>query len=403
MLAHRRAGRPSTRPRPAAERRSAEVAEVAEAPRVPERRHVPSSPAVPGAIALLGALALGGVRMAGPAAGRASSFVVAGSLYANPARVPRGLRVLPGSGYDGQFNYRLALDPFDLARQAFGIRFDTVFRLQRIGYPFLAWAGSLGRASLVPYSLIALNVLALAALGALGGVLASGSGRHAAWGLLFPAYFGFAFSLSRDLSEPVAAAFLLAGIIALRRERPVIAALALTVSILTRETTALLIAALFFTKAASWLGNRHRASPGSLSPGSPPLLSAADAAWAVPALAFGAWQLVVASAWSKLPGAADTSANLGVPFAALFAAAALASITKSSARPHEVLAFVFAIVMTVSLSAEVWMGQADFHSLYDVYVLAVIVLLGSKRRLGPLGVVAGTAWSVVALHMALFI
>src|ERR1700677_4129602 len=53
-------------------------------------------------------------------------FVVAGSNFASPGRVPKDLPVGNGAGYDGQFYYRLALDPFDLAHSAFGIRLDSL-------------------------------------------------------------------------------------------------------------------------------------------------------------------------------------------------------------------------------------------------------------------------------------
>lgn len=46
----------------------------------------------------------------------ASSFVTAGDKYSDPALVPHNLVVLKHNagydGYDGQFYYRLALDPF---------------------------------------------------------------------------------------------------------------------------------------------------------------------------------------------------------------------------------------------------------------------------------------------------
>ena len=76
----------------------------------------------------------------------------------------------------------------------------------------------------VPYMLVAVNVAALTALAALGAVIARQGGRHAAWGLLLPAYFGLVTSLSRDTAEPVAAAFLVAGLLAIRARRPVLAA-----------------------------------------------------------------------------------------------------------------------------------------------------------------------------------
>src|SRR4030095_8355569 len=76
----------------------------------------------------------------------ASTFVTAGDKYCDPALVPDNLSVLKNSsGYDGQFYYRLALDPFTSRRTDFGVTLDIPsFRHQRILYPFMALALSAG-------------------------------------------------------------------------------------------------------------------------------------------------------------------------------------------------------------------------------------------------------------------
>jgi hypothetical protein len=53
-------------------------------------------------------------------------FIVVGSQHVVGSSLPRGVAVMRGSGYDGTFYYRMALDPADLARTAFGIRMDTI-------------------------------------------------------------------------------------------------------------------------------------------------------------------------------------------------------------------------------------------------------------------------------------
>src|SRR4051812_48413098 len=66
-----------------------------------------------------------------------SSFIVAGDRYCDASRVPRGLTVLKASdGFDGQFYYRLALNPFTSQREEFGITLDApALRHQRVLYP----------------------------------------------------------------------------------------------------------------------------------------------------------------------------------------------------------------------------------------------------------------------------
>ncbi len=168
--------------------------------------------------------------------GDITRFIDAGSSFVNSAKAPRGLAIVPGSGYDGEFYYRLALDPANLHRTAYGITFDTAFRLQRITYSAIAWLFAGGRQGLIPVSLVVVNILGLGALGWLGGLVAKDSNRPAVYGLLIAGYFGFLFTLGRDLTEICAATFLLAGLVALRRDRPVLAGFLLAAAALSRET-----------------------------------------------------------------------------------------------------------------------------------------------------------------------
>jgi hypothetical protein len=92
-----------------------------------------------------------------------SAFALIGRHFADPASLPTNLVLQPNLGYDGQFYYRLALNPFDLHATAYGITVDTPYRFIRDGYPFLAWFLAAGQHDLVPVTLIAVNVLAIAA------------------------------------------------------------------------------------------------------------------------------------------------------------------------------------------------------------------------------------------------
>jgi len=74
------------------------------------------------------------VRLEFFAHGDLTRFIDAGRSFVNPSLAPRGLHIVPGTGYDGEFYYRLALDPANLHRTAFGITFDNASRLQRITY-----------------------------------------------------------------------------------------------------------------------------------------------------------------------------------------------------------------------------------------------------------------------------
>jgi hypothetical protein len=180
---------------------------------------------------------------------------------------------------------------------------DAPFRVQRIGYPVLAWLVSAGQHGWVPVALVAVNVLALGAVGLAGGTLARDAGRHALWGLLLAGYFGFFMSVGNDLTEPVAAACLLGGIIACRHERPVLAGAAFGYGALTREAVLIVPLAPGLTRLISW--GRRTARP-----------TVPDLAWVMPLLAFTAWQLVLRQVTGSaiLLASAASNSSPGLPF-----------------------------------------------------------------------------------------
>ncbi len=346
----------------------------------------------------------------------AARLVMAERPYVDVGLAPKGLPVLPRNGYDGQFFYRLALDPGNLHRTAYGIHLDTIFRLQRIGYPFLAWLLSLGHHRWVPVTLLVVNVLAMAVIGALGGAFARGAHRHALWGLLLAGYFGFVFSVARDLAEPTAAAFLLGGLLALRRGRPVPGAVLFACGSLTRETVLVPVAVLLLCRLVAFVTGRAR--PGIT-----------DAAWVVPIAAFAAWQVavhVVVGQYPILTDATDNSAGPLVPLVhsvdthlrsaaslnpdsliwvvemvvlTVFVLAGLTALRSTTAPVFERLVFVAYLLELFFLSASIWNGTVDLRSLDEVYLLAVVLLFGAPRRnLVPMATVMAPIVVVVAGH-----
>jgi hypothetical protein len=329
--------------------------------------------------------------------GDLSRFVLAERTYVDPSRAPHGLAILPSGGYDGQFYYRLALDPFNLHHTAFGISLDTPFRLQRIGYPFLAWIASLNHHGWVPFALVLINVLAMTSIGLVGGMIARDSGRHALWGLLLAGYFGFVFSVARDTAEPVAAAFLLGGVLAYRRRRPMLAGLLLACGALTRETVMVFVAAIAIIRLAEIIRRRTR-------------FGRADLAWLVPVAAFAGWQLIVYAVIGIIPFRTDAENNSGRPLTAMvdavrhnfshlsvhdwplnvwvvefivlaiFVVLALASLGSTEAPPWERLSLILFIVELAVLSPGIWNGVVDLRSLDEVYLFAVLVMLSAPRR-----------------------
>ncbi len=400
---------------------------------------------MPGVIAFLGWLGFALARWQIWAKGHLNLFIMAGHVYTHRAQLPRGLLLVPAAGYDGQFYYRLALDPFNWHATAFGITMDQSYRYSRIGYPLLAWIFSLGQHRLVPVVLVALNLLAVAAMAMLGGMFARESGRHALWGLAFAAYFGLVISVGRDTAEPLAEACMLGGLLAYRRGMPprgglggssprastvmyLLATALFTYGAITRETILYAPAAIAVTRLIAIA--RRRATPGL-----------ADLTWVIPAVVYGLVEVAVhLVVKGEFPLLANSSRNLTVPFTALvdalkydaahintahlspidislleyatlaiFILAGMAVLFVTTAPAHERLAFVFFVLQLGLLSSQIWTSTfGDGRSLIEPYLMALVLLVATPRRylnwpyLGLIVASALPALLVVARRRALY-
>ena len=370
------------------------------------------SPLLPGLIAAVAAIAFVVARWATWAQHNIANFILVGRHFANPAQLPPGIPLQPTYGYDGQFYYRLALNPANLAQTAYGIRVDHSYRFMRIGYPVVTWLVSFGQHSLVPVMLVAVNVVAVGAMAYFGGVLARQGGRHVLWGLLMAAYFGLVTSISRDTAEPLAAAFLLAGVVALRARRPWAAALLLACGTLTRETVMVAVGAIGLVRVVTLV--RTRTLPGR-----------DDLPWVLPSVVFAAWQLVILAVTGSVAVATDGSRNAGAPFSAPVHAlifnlrhlntarfdkydlwlleffglvvaciAATAVLRASRAAAWEKLALYLYVVEICVVTPSTWGSiDADLRSFIEVYLFAVVILLSVPA--GRLG--ARFGWVLPAL------
>lgn len=386
----------------------------------PALRAVTNRPAAPGLIAFVVALVVVIARLLLLAHRNITDLMLVGDKYGNPAQLPRGVHVFHYTGYDGQFYYRMALDPANLHRTAFGITMDYWYRFVRIGYSALAWLVAGGQHSAVPYALIAINIVAMGVLGLLGGMLAHQAGRHAMWGLLLAGYFGLMTSLTRDLTEPLGAVCLLGGILAYRRRHPVLAALLFAYGCLTRETVLVAPVALGVMRLIEIA--RRRARP-----------SLDDLAWVLPGVVFAGWEVVLKGATGFFPILSDGGKNASLPLSAgiravvhnfthptaavggapgaviiwdveflvlaVFAVAALLSLRATTVPVYERLALVLYVVEIFSLSPTNWNGYADLRSFVEVYLLAVLVLFATpRRRLGAFAACAAPILIAVAVY-----
>ena len=349
---------------------------------------------MPGIITLLGGTLFVILRWLNAGHRHLSSFLVIGRSSVTAGSLPPGLIVTPGSGYDGQFYYRLALAPWNFHHQFSGIVMDLPVRFQRIGYPAVVWASSLGHRSAVPLMMVIVNVLALGALGLACGRWAQQLGRHALWGLLPATYFGFVYTLSRDLTELLAAALLVGGLVALRNKNFALAALSLSAAVLTRETALIFVASYAVVRIRSMLRTRNA-------------FCVDDVPWIGPLAVFVLWQVIVRLSAGVWPLTSDKSSNFDLPFRAiiqmipivrhagfnviaLMAISSIALVTlvvsavmvlrTTSASSSERLAFVVALILVICLSANIWLGDpVQFRTLNDLWIYGAGIIIGSRR------------------------
>jgi hypothetical protein len=266
---------------------------------------VSHSPLAVVALAALLLAVLLGVRVA--AAGGPSGLAVAGDASVHPGH-PADLAVVhrDSTGYDGQFVYRLALDPFTHAETAYGITLDNPpYRQQRIGLPLAAW--TVARTGLpLSVALLLVNALAVLAAAWAGAVLAVRLGRDARWGLLVAFSPALVIGVARDLTEPLTTALLLLGLVAWTGSRTWRAALlgaaAFTAAVLTRETTLAVLTGLGLYELWTLLRDPARRAAAL----------ARAALLLVPLAAYLGWQAHLRHVWGRLPLAA-TDGDVGLP------------------------------------------------------------------------------------------
>ena len=168
-----------------------------------------------------------------------------------------------------------------------------------------SWPGWCRAASTarLPLALVVVNVAACGVVALAGGFLARSAGRHALWGLVFAGYWGYLWTIGRDLTELTAAAFVLLGVAALVRGAPLWSGLAFLCAVLSKETSVLLVATLALV--ALWQRYRSaRAAAATTGLGGTLrqlTLRRSDAAFVIPLLGFVAWQVVLLTPQAGCP------------------------------------------------------------------------------------------------------
>lgn len=174
-----------------------------------------------------------------------SSFICMGTEFMKPEEMPQGMFYLKDSmGYDGQFFYFIARDPFITGNMH--QRLDVpAYRYQRIMYPLLARISALGNVEKLPKTLVSVNLAAIL----IGTLLVAGmllKQQMSPWyALFYAALNGFVLALLRDLSGPVAMAFTVGAFYCYSNKRYRTSAILLAAGILSREIVAAIAPVMF--------------------------------------------------------------------------------------------------------------------------------------------------------------
>lgn len=174
-------------------------------------------------------------------------FIYMGQKFSQQSHTSAAIAWVPGLrtertqlGFDGQFYYFIAVDP--VHARDYMDQYGPAYRYTRVLYPLLARALALGRADLIPYTLVLINWLAIAA-GTLIVALWLRRKRKSPWfALAYGLYPGLSFSLERDLTEPLAFALVALGMYAFEfagKRRIIAASGCFALAVLARESVAL--------------------------------------------------------------------------------------------------------------------------------------------------------------------
>ncbi len=141
-------------------------------------------------------------------------------------------------GYDGQYYYYIAHDPFIQGQSYDHIDFPA-YRYQRIIYPLVVWLAAFGHSPLIPWMMVAVNLLGIL-LGTWFIILIlKHFGRSPWYSLFYPASWGFLLCLLRSLPEPLAITFAVMAVYFYLKGKTARQVISLSLAGLTQETALL--------------------------------------------------------------------------------------------------------------------------------------------------------------------
>jgi len=338
-----------------------------------------------------------------------SYFITAGDRFVDRTATPGHIKVLENStGYDGQFFYRLGLDPFTSKQTDFGITIDKPsYRQQRIVYPLTAWIFSLGgNPVLLPAVMILINYFALCCISWLAARYYQSLNENALWSLVIPLYPGFILSLSRDLSEILSILFVMAALLAYKKNRYLSFNLLIALAVLTKETSLLVAVSGIICLLVA--GKRQK------------LQFLILASFFIPIAIYVVWQLSLLIIWGDAPLLAG-SMNIGVPligfikffiyslslkthlhrlwlielvFILIFAVSVGRMYVKSEISMHTKISWMLYAILCFSLTNYIWLEDWGFmRALSEFFLFGNLILVGFKNKArGPVVIYSMVLW-----------
>jgi hypothetical protein len=275
-------------------------------------------------------------------------------------------------GYDGQFMYLMAFDPFLTrfpAAAYLQIADAPAYRYGRIGYSLLTRAFSWGNPSRFPRTMVWLVVLGHVAAGLFLVLMARQVGAAVWCVLAYVLVPGFIVSLANALPESIAAAFILAGLWAYRGSRRWLAVGCWSGALLVRETGVVLVGLL-----AAW--EWWEGAPGGRAWTWTPARRRA-LLLILPLIPVGLWRLYVG--WRLYPALGAEAflhnpADLTVPFRGF---AELWRINDAAHGFGQVYNVYFPLLLTALLALALWtfaVRRTPVAAAAGVYALVAVSL-----------------------------
>jgi hypothetical protein len=329
--------------------------------------------------------------------GNYSGFVqISRDLFnANPMlntrdEVRASLLLSNGYGYDAQFMYFAAFDPFLQAYADHPATYGAFmgapgYRFGRIGFSLLTRVLSAGQWPRYPATMVWLVVASLGVSAVMLASMAVRSGASPAWGVLILLVPGFWQSLSTALPEPIAAGFLIGGVWCTWRGRWLAGATLWAAALLVRETSLIVVVLLLAERFLS--GQRRQALMSAAVAFLPVMAWRVYVGWVLwpswgwqgfvhnphdfgwPFAGFlGVWSKIVAGAYE--PGMTVPGLTLTLLLIGALAVAVVIVIRRPSALTAGAVVLA---VMAVSLNYYVWTHVSDGQRLtYEVFVLLAL-------------------------------